>query len=251
MLSNLRIYPYIMSSKSARVLRKSLNGLLVYPNRHYKPKERHVILNWGSSLYPNWLRPTTHILNHPFSVAISTNKLKTFEKLKENGVPTPEWTTNKDDLEDWIGLGFTIYCRTLLTSRSGRGIVIAKELEEIVDAPLYTRGITNYAEYRVHVFDGKILDYTQKKRRRNVDSSPHIRNHDNGWVFTRQDVDLPRVVEHTAINAVEALGLDFGAVDIGHIHDAERAFVFEVNSAPGMEGTTLTKYIGAIREHLR
>ena len=44
-----------------------------------------------------------------------------------------------------------------------------------------------------------------------------------------------------AIETLESMGLDFGAVDLGVKRNGE-CFVIEVNSAPGLEGTTLEKY---------
>ena len=45
-----------------------------------------------------------------------------------------------------------------------------------------------------------------------------------------------------AVNAVKALGLDFGAVDIIYNEKENQYYVLEVNTAPGLEGTTLIKY---------
>jgi glutathione synthase/RimK-type ligase-like ATP-grasp enzyme len=47
------------------------------------------------------------------------------------------------------------------------------------------------------------------------------------------------------------MGLDFGAVDIGHRLIDNQFFVFEVNTAPGLEGTTLDKYAKAIYNYYR
>ena len=49
-----------------------------------------------------------------------------------------------------------------------------------------------------------------------------------------------------ALNAIEDLQLDFGAVDVVVSGYSGGAFVLEVNSAPGLEGTTVQKYVEAI-----
>ena len=74
-----------------------------------------------------------------------------------------------------------------------------------------------------------------------------VRNHENGWVYCRDDLDVPASVFSDATSAVAALGLDFGAVDIIWNQNQARSYVLEVNTAPGLEGTTLTKYVEAIR----
>ena len=47
------------------------------------------------------------------------------------------------------------------------------------------------------------------------------------------------------------LGLDFGAVDIGHRLIDNKLFVFEINTAPGITGTTLDNYAKAIYNYYR
>ena len=70
-----------------------------------------------------------------------------------------------------------------------------------------------------------------------------VRNHDNGFIFQIEDFDLPEDCETQAIAAVEALGLYFGAVDVVYNGREKKAYVLEVNSAPGLSGTTLDKYV--------
>ena len=49
-----------------------------------------------------------------------------------------------------------------------------------------------------------------------------------------------------ALNAIEDLQLDFGAVDVVVSGYSDNSFVLEVNTAPGIEGTTVKKYVEAI-----
>ena len=97
-----------------------------------------------------------------------------------------------------------------------------------------------------------MIDY-QKKRRvsdlleeEQVDEN--IRNHNNGWVFCRDNLNRIEENEILALNTIKALNLDFGAVDI--IRDVNRkSYVLEVNTAPGLMGTTLQNYIGGIKQN--
>jgi glutathione synthase/RimK-type ligase-like ATP-grasp enzyme len=50
--------------------------------------------------------------------------------------------------------------------------------------------------------------------------------------------------------AVSALGLDFGAVDIIWNEREDKCYVLEVNTAPGLQGSTLENYANAIMEVL-
>jgi hypothetical protein len=99
------------------------------------------------------------------------------------------------------------------------------------------------------VFKGSVIDFVQKKLKSGFTPKPYIRSHDNGWVFCREGVELPESVSNTALRAVEALGLDFGAVDLA-ISKKGKVCVFEVNTAPGIEGTTVTNYTKAIKAYL-
>ena len=244
----LKFWPYKMSSKSCREIARGCNALRVYSNGRYKPRSNHILINWGNSHHTqvNWnIHRTYHVYNKPYAVSKASNKLSTLRSLHEAGVSIPPFTTSKQAAILW-GFNKPIYCRTLLTSRSGNGIIVATTPDELVDAPLYTQGVDVSREFRVHVFHNEVLDFTEKKRRRDVEASRVIRNHDNGWVFCRGGVVLPDGVADTAIQAIAALALDFGGVDIC-VDNNGHPIVFEVNTAPGVEGTTLQKYIDKFR----
>ena len=91
----------------------------------------------------------------------------------------------------------------------------------------------------------------QKKKRHGVIDGSGIRNHANGWVFARVDITPPAKLIEAAIEAVKLLKLDFGAVDVGYRERDDKVFVFEVNTAPGIEGTTVDKYANAFNSYLR
>ena len=61
---------------------------------------------------------------------------------------------------------------------------------------------------------------------------------------------INKSVKEQALKAIQALGLDFGAVDVGYNTRENKAYVYEVNSAPGLQGTTLTAYTNAFKELL-
>jgi D-alanine-D-alanine ligase-like ATP-grasp enzyme len=100
------------------------------------------------------------------------------------------------------------------------------------------------------VFRGKAIDVQQKKKRREHEVDYRVRNYENGWVFARAGVTPPAGVVEQALAAVSALGLDFGAVDIGYNEKFNRAVVYEVNTAPGVEGTTLLNYGAKLKEYM-
>ena len=250
--SRVAIAPYKRGSKSARLLKKGLSEalgrdvLFITPERVGLCKPSRVIINWGSSGVSD---TKATVINPASAVSVASNKLTTLSMLQLYNIPHPEYTTDKDKATGWIEQGFKVVCRTLLTAHSGQGIVVAGSLDELVDAPLYTKYIRKQKEFRIHVFSSKILDIQEKRRSSSVDDHhPYIRNHANGYVFCRGDINEPYDLRGVAVSAVDALGLDFGAVDVIWNEAQDKCYVLEVNTACGLEGSTVNKYVNAIKE---
>lgn len=253
-----RLYPYKMGSQGASHLAEALRdggvrAFKVYPDRNYQPRQRHTIINWGSGQHPRWLGRYQRMLNMPDAVNVASNKLTAFQAMKDAGVTTPEFTADRGVANGWLQEGSTVVCRSLLRGSAGRGItLVTPDMGELPNVPLYVRYVKKSAEYRIHVFSGEVIDTQQKRKRRDLENEQvnyQIRNHDNGWVFCRDAIDIPNPAVHReAIAAVAALGLDFGAVDVIWNAHHSTAYVLEVNTAPGLEGTTLTKYVNKIKE---
>jgi hypothetical protein len=126
--------------------------------------------------------------------------------------------------------------------------------ELVPEAPLYTKGINARGEYRVHVVNGEVILYQKKSRRVDEDGEvdtpdedeTEVRNLETGWVYRTGNLRRLERVEQLAIQAVDVLGLNFGAVDI--IMDTNGdVFVLEVNTAPGLGNEeTLNAYVEAL-----
>lgn len=250
-MKRIRIYPYKLYSESARALATALDTLCVKPDGRYRPRENDLIVNWGNSKFPSWWNGSVGLfLNNPYVVKNAVNKLTTLQLLQRNGVSTPEWTTSFSQAQEWIDQGETVVERHNLTGSKGNGIRIvnADSFDDVSMAPLYTKLIGRAREYRVHVFDGQVIDLQQKKRREGNDSDGTIKNLDNGWVFVRDDITpTPRSMFDTAVRAVQALGLDFGGVDV-LVKDGQ-CYVLEINCAVGLEGSTINSYTNAIKRY--
>lgn len=251
-MKKIKIYPYKLGSEGARSLAAALDTICVKPDGRYRPRVNDLIINWGNSTIPNWYGQTEieQTLNHPLNVAQAVNKLTTLRILQGNSVPTPEWTTSFSLAQEWIDQGETVVERHNLTGSKGNGIRIvnADSFDDVSMAPLYTKLIGRAREYRIHVFDRQVIDLQQKKRREGNDSDGTIKNLDNGWVFVRDDITPPpRSMFDTAVRAVQALGLDFGGVDV-LVKDGQ-CYVLEVNCAVGLAESTITSYVNAIKRY--
>lgn len=142
-----------------------------------------------------------------------------------------------------------MFCRTRLQSHSGGGIVIAESIDDLVNAPLYTKYIKKKKEFRVHVFNQEVIDIQEKRKSHDVANVDfRIRNHASGFVFCRDNIVEPSDLRTVSIAAVTTLGLDFGAVDVIYNEKQDKCYALEVNTAPGLEGTTLQSYINKFTE---
>ena len=248
----IKVYPYKMGSISAYILAKELGCKRVYPDGEYRNNYDNFIVNWGASQTPSWKFST--MLNYPDSVEIASNKLKSFRKLGQSEeVSIPTFATDIEGANALLGLwGYKrVYCRTILTGHSGNGIVVAEKPEQLVEAPLYVGGISGLRdEYRVHVFDERVIDVQKKMKKLDADPNTLIRNHGNGYIYGREGIEVTNEMCNQARYAVGALNLDFGAVDLVVMRDdPTKIYVLEVNTAPGLVGETLTRYVAAIKEY--
>ena len=225
-------------------------------NSRYRPRPRDVVINWGSSEPYSGCR----VLNVPEAVARAVDKKITWRTLELNAVPTVTWTEDHAEALRWMRENNErVLARRLLRGSQGRGITVYSRDGTEHSQPMYEMGdeggvyvkafgnVLSNEEFRVHVVGGEAIDAVQKKRRRGHESiNPYIRSYNNGWVFCREGINVPPAVLDAAVRAVRALGLDFGAVDIAHDPSSGHVCVYEVNSAPGVEGTTLESYANAL-----
>jgi len=250
MPKRLIFYPYNMGSESCKKVAQQLDATRVRPAGKYKYFQNHLVINWGCSGIPNWWTARVRVINHPNQVALATNKIRTFKTLQEAGVQIPTWFTDVKYVTEFFKNNpkAVIMCRTVLDGHSGRGIVVAQKIEDITAAKLYTVHLRHADEFRVHVCNGKVIDAVQKRKTREGVKDAFIRSHDNGYVFCRENVVVPEDATKQAIAAIKALGLVFGAVDIAYRRKEQKAFVLEVNTAPGLEGQSIQKYVDAFKE---
>jgi len=110
-------------------------------------------------------------------------------------------------------------------------------------------------EFRVHSFKGRSIragikapreGFTLDSRDPATRLHPWVRSWDGGWRIKYDGVSSKRAHRELAHAAVAALGLDFGAVDIGTRRDGT-LMVLEVNRAPGLVEGTIDVYANAIQ----
>jgi glutathione synthase/RimK-type ligase-like ATP-grasp enzyme len=195
------------------------------------------------------------VINHPEAVAIASNKLKYFT-CADGKVNIPPYTTDKEEAKEWSDEGKTVVVREKLTGHSAEGIVILEDEVAFGNYPhnnakLYVKYIPKKEEYRVHVFCGKVIDVRRKALKKDTPAEFvdwKIRNHKSGFIYAKEDVAPDEQVLEQSLLAVAACGLDFGAVDVMWNEFNKKAWVLEVNTSPGLEGSTIDSYKKAIEE---
>lgn len=250
------IYSYNQASAGSKALAEAMGIRRISHQRsRYHGAPDKVVINWGSSQIPDNIT-ASRVINRPELIARASNKLHFFQDMAraENGPRIPNWSTSIDEVSNWLEEGKTICIRTILQGHSAAGLIIVdnSNLHDLRQAPLYTQYVSKKQEYRVHIFNGEVLDVQRKGLREDVnreDANWKIRNLANGFVFVRNDGrPIPDDVIEQAKVAMTASGLDFGAVDVIWNERQNQAYVLEINTAPGIMGTTLENYARAFRE---
>ena len=248
------LLPYRKGSKSVKALWEGCETnfkLIRLKDSKYKSKHGDKVLNWGNSTSDLDLSKAT-VLNHPDQVREVSNKKRFFEMMSElpDAPNMPDWTTSKQEAQQWSDEGAMVFARTKLTGHSGQGIVVVEpNTTNIPSAPLYTKYVKKKDEFRCHFWKGEVFDVQRKARRRDhEDPNFLIRSHENGFVYARENIEVPDAVHREADKVVTSGVLDFGAIDIIYNRLHDKAYVLEVNTSPGLEGTTLYNYAQKVDE---
>lgn len=245
----MKLLPYKAGSASAKSLAEALGIRRVRQEGASLNLRGDFLINWGCSSITREFR-NARLLNTPEAVGRAINKLTAFELMDEADVNIPDITTERADANQWIADGKIVVCREKLSSYGGAGIVIAETLEQVVDAPLYTQYIPKEQEYRIHVMRGNVFFVQRKARKMDVPDDQvnwKVRNLEGGFIYANQNVEVDEEARILATRAVSAVGLDFGAVDVVFNQSRNKYYVLEINTACGLSGTTLDKYVEAFR----
>lgn len=224
-------------------------------------RRRHDAINRlrASSFLVNWGCGNSYVdphLNSTNSVSIAVDKARTFNALfsrMDARVSVPQFASNdtlplykEGEINDTDNIWLA---RHSLTGSGGQDITVVRPGDVWPAAPLYVKYIPKLVEFRVHVFrilnDVELL-VRQKLRESDAEQTRDqrlIRNRDNGWVFGLvRDEGGANLAAREAIKAIGALGLDFGAVDVIIGRDDGKAYVLEVNTAPGLEAPATVEF---------
>lgn len=225
-MKKLRLVSKKMGSGSLKRLQQALTeheGYKVWRSRFPKQQRRNLLYGDGK------------------------DKITQYQFFQDQGLPALAFTTKHEEALSWVQEGIVVVARKLTRSSEGKGIVVAETPESLPLAPVYTQYKKKKKEFRVHVFDDKVVSVLEKRKKKGFDGVDHkVRNTANGYVFCRENVVEPEGIRELALKASKVTSSLFKGVDIGYNEKLNQLFVIEVNSAPGMQGTTVTDYTKAI-----
>lgn len=250
----------------AKKLRENIPGLKVGLAKIAETRRcqgTRLVINWGNRHPIQHLHQDRLIIsNPPEAVGRCINKIETLRALQAANVPSVVWSTNAQELRTHFPR-HRIVARTIVNGSSGAGIRIIQPGEPIVPAPLYTIYFKKQAEFRLHVAFGRVILIQQKRRRLDHGETEEgsnanlVRTHDNGWVFTIQNLSCDQnpqyraQLEQIGLQAAQAVGANHCAVDV-LVNDRREIVVCEINSAPGIEAdSTEGAYVEAFSEYIR
>jgi hypothetical protein len=231
-----------------------------------------VLLRYGSSKPINALEQMfreregrfskVYYINSPTAVSNSADKVKMRKLFTENNINIPRTIINDTD----TNMNVVVETRNGMYKRKSnhrRGndmeFIPAGKSVSLAPGEILVEKINIKDEFRVFIYKNKIMEVDIKIKseqpseeeiiavasRYGGDASKDARNYVNGWLFIPIR-DIPEGIEDEALKAINAVGLDFGAVDLC-VADNDDVYVFETNSAPSIKvarkGLLLINYI--------
>lgn len=264
-MKSLAILCSSLTKKTATKLANAIGGVSVFnQDFHILDLNKYVYLNWGSHQTSGFIynslatRALNKIETEKYLALQEISRLKTYVGIDKNKV------------QELLRDGLWVVARKLVTSSRGKGIVLMKNEEDYIKAPMYTLYYPKTHEFRVFVgynyntpiYD--ILDYVQKKKKVGIEYDGVVWNKKNGYVYCHNKIVTRSKIKELAIQAADALGLDYCAVDIlarMRFDEKTKRYVFleeprvcEINSAPGLENTVtfqaFVKYFNDIKSNI-
>lgn len=224
------------------------------------PPDTEVLFRWGSSMMADIDDQVPRVINKATQVAHVSNRRHMLTALSSHSYP-PSRTDE----------GYGMVLREAY-GRYGRDIRYFQSDEPLPLCEQYVQFYVAYwpapHEVRVHIVGGKSV-LMQYKKYTGPDDEPQwddrsmfpiIRNRDNGWTLHPLSTDLAHelginkaALRNDAKLVMQGLRLSTGAVDYlvrpanTTTRSASSFRILEVNTAPGLEASSMDRYVRGIR----
>lgn len=235
------------SSKTGKDLLRKFSTVArkAFRKRTSKRYTADLVLRWGST--EEFPRLTSRVeLNTLEATRNASNKKVMMQKLIEAGISTPDivldlQNVEQEELNDHKDESGKFYVRGANQE--------VRYTDTIRSGDLYvSRPVPNKRrEYRVHIFNGKILEIYEKVPQEEGVTIFKAHN----CKFERRNPEICRLSQEDqqlCIDAVNALGLTFAGVDVARDKD-QNCFVLEVNSSPALNSLNIERYFEKIMEY--
>jgi len=252
-MKDIYLMPYRVGLRSTAALREI--GFLIR-NDHARMQRGIPVLYWGRvPESQRGLVDTSRIIINPDPPSgLVSNKRAWAESQFSDSI---EYTTSIEEARNWAGeQGEKVVCRTTLTGHSGEGIVIARQSDEVVESPLYSRYFKKVREFRAYVAmtgEYTAIKYLASKRNRGDVTDPDdllIRSGEKGWVYQVEEPYETMVQNNQLYGTILNFSSEFKrrtdtgdstgwilAVDIAQNTDGV-CKILEANLAPGLNDGT-------------
>lgn len=232
----------ILSSKyslpSCRILRDAVKEKIGkrFPIYINEKLVKNPIIRFGNS-FGDFEKDTEY--NSPEFIRLCSSKLNFSKILKENGFYVPSFNKGSKDLI------FPLLVRTSLFLSGGKGIILCENEDEFYqnysDNYFWTPYVSTSFELRVHILGGNVIKIFRKELE--TSEKYPIRNNHSCHFSIRDINNYPKLNENVIQPLAELLGRDnFYALDIGWDNMNKKYFIFEANSAPGLNENTASDY---------
>ncbi len=214
---------FLLYNRSTRPTGRILAAYLGIAHGATAPDTREDnLIRWGNTGKIRYIPRST--INRREAIEKASNKFTALTEFTDAGLQTPAFSREPMPL-------------SLLRSDKGFGGTDIEFIYQTLDAPgnragkFYSEYIPKAREFRVHIFNNRIIKTQEKIITEDFEYDPVAWN---GNYFRHIGFENLHTRARTmAINAVATLGLDFGAVDLILGEDG-RYYVLEVNTAPGL-----------------
>ena len=200
--------------ESAKLLADSIKAFRSnpYAAKRTNYKEFDVVFNFGCAKSIDYNK----IINKPEAVALCTNKVATYERLKQHKVSTVSYvTSDKDVPKSWNW----VVCRETVDGRNCDGVLITRPYDLVLNCPLYTKFFSHDEEYRIVVFNNKVVARFKKDKE------------DQGLreLILMQPQGF-KAIDEACVKACKAVEIDYAGVDVLCKEKTGEFIVLEINS---------------------
>jgi glutathione synthase/RimK-type ligase-like ATP-grasp enzyme len=210
-----------------------------------------VLIRWGATV--SVPKKAGKTLNKQSAITLATQKLASLNVMQEKHISVPV-VLQPNEAAKWMSYAKGALLGRRVNHTQGKDIVFCLQTSDVARAltlptserpDFFTAYIPTKREFRVHVFGNEVIKVSEKVL---TDLSKFkvswIRNFENGFTFKNVTELVPQLknqMNDLSIAAVQALGLDFGAVDVV-LSDDGKLYVLEVNTGPSLSDNSVKEY---------